>query len=291
MKVCNSYESLIIEVASGAAGEGDRLRLEEHTSTCEGCATEYARLTSLLATARLERVDPGDAYWQSYYAGIMERIDGKPSHERNSEMQPVGTAVGELSQRLDRLTDLLVPRHRWTTKFAMQWALAVLLVVTGVLLGRTFLSPTEIGPILAKNDTSSALLQQAALELRAHAYLDRSKTLLLGLVNFDVDEDDPSTLNFDRRQAIAGDLVLEASFLQDRLSPADHQRLRRLVADLEVILIQIANIESAYDVPEIEIVQSGVDRKAILFKIEVEEMRRDQAAMSATRSAPVTSSV
>ncbi len=285
--VCKNYISLITEVASGAAGEGDRLHLEEHTSTCDSCATEYVRLTSLLATARLEQADPDDAYWQSYYARVMERIDGKLSHAQNSEMQPAGTTGGELRQRLDRLTDLLVPRHRW----AMHWAMAVLLVVTGVLLGRTFLSPAENDRILAENERLGADIQQAALEMRAHAYLDRSKTLLLALVNFDVEEDDPSTLNFDRRQAMAGDLVREASFLQERLSPAEHQRLRRLVADLEVILIQIANIESAYDVPEIEIIQSGVNRKAILFKIEVEEMRRDQVAMSATRSATATSSV
>ena len=289
--VCKNYISLITEVASGAAGAGDRLHLEEHTSTCDSCATEYARLTSLLAMARLEQADPGDAYWQSYYAGIMERIDGKPSHPQNSEMQPAGTTGGELRQRLDRLTDLLVPRHRLATKFVMQLALAVLLVVTGVLLGRTFLSPAENDRILAENERLGADIQQAALEMRAHAYLDRSKTLLLALVNFDVEEDDPSTLNFDRRQAMAGDLVREASFLQERLSTAEHQRLRRLVADLEVILIQIANIESAFDVPEIEIIQSGVNRKAILFKIEVEEMRRDHVAMSATRSATATSSV
>ncbi|TDI71575.1 MAG: hypothetical protein E2O85_01945 [Bacteroidetes bacterium] len=291
MKACNNYTSLITTVASGAAGEGDRLRLEEHTSNCEGCAAEYVRLSSLLAAVRIEQEDPGDAYWQGYYKQIMERIDGIPSIAYSSEMQTTGSAGDVLRQRLVRLADWLVPRQRW----ALQLAVAALLVVAGVLLGRTFLSPVEIDPQLAENDLSSTQIQQNALEMRAHAYLGKSKTLLLGLVNFDLEEDDPSTLNFEKRRVIAGDLVREASFLQDRLSFAEHQRLRRLVADLEVILIQIANIESAYDVPEIEIVQSGVARKAILFKIDVEEMRRDDAAISTEfsnrRSAPATSSV
>jgi len=244
-----------------------------------------------LAAVRIEQEDPGDAYWQGYYKRIMERIYGVPSIAHSSEMQTTGSAGDVLRQRLVRLADWLVPRQRW----ALQLAVAALLVVAGVLLGRTFLSPVEIDPQLAENDLSSTQIQQNALEMRAHAYLGKSKTLLLGLVNFDLEEDDPSTLNFEKRRVIAGDLVREASFLQDRLSFAEHQRLRRLVADLEVILIQIANIESAYDVPEIEIVQSGVARKAILFKIDVEEMRRDDAAISTEfsdrRSAPATSSV
>jgi len=129
MKACNNYTSLITTVASGAAGEGDRLRLEEHTSNCEGCAAEYVRLSSLLAAVRIEQEDPGDAYWQGYYKQIMERIDGIPSIAYSSEMQTTGSAGDVLRQRLVRLADWLVPRQRW----ALQLAVAALLVVTSLL--------------------------------------------------------------------------------------------------------------------------------------------------------------
>ncbi len=287
MKVCNNYQSLIIDVASGAAGEGDRLCLEEHIVTCESCAAEFARTNSIVSIACMQPKDPGDAYWDGYYGRLAERMESEASRGTSSEMLPERTSGGALRLGLQSLTEFLFPRQRW----ALQLAVAVLLVATGVLFGRSVFAPSSDSTVLANNDADAGLLQQAALEVRAHKYLDRSKTLLLGLVNFNVGEDDPGTLNFERRQAMAGELVLEASFLQDQLSPTDQRRLRELIADLEVILLQIANIESAYDVPEIEIVQSGVDRKAILFKIEIEEMRRFDAAPSETRRAPANSAI
>jgi len=52
--------------------------------------------------------------------------------------------------------------------------------------------------------------------------------------------------------------------------------LRLLVSDLEVILLQIANLESEHNLSTIEMVQSGVDRRGILLKINLEEMRQTE---------------
>jgi hypothetical protein len=67
--------------------------------------------------------------------------------------------------------------------------------------------------------------------------------------------------------------VAESGQLQADLEGPDQQRLRELVADLEVILLQIANLEAQHDMPGIEMVQHGVERSAILLKINLEEMR------------------
>ena len=66
--------------------------------------------------------------------------------------------------------------------------------------------------------------------------------------------------------------VKEAAFLKTELTSPDQQRLHNLIADLEVILLQIANLESQIDVDGIEMVKSGVDRRGILLKINLEEM-------------------
>ena len=183
MKVCNNYQSLIIDVASGAAGEGDRLRLEEHITTCAGCAVEFARTNSIVSIARLQQTDPGEAYWDGYYGHLTERMEGEASPGTSSKMLPERTAGGALRLGLERMTEFLFPRQRWV----LQLAVAILLVATGVLFGRFVFTPSSDSPVLAENGSSEALLQQAALEARAHTYLDRSKTLLLGLVNFNVD--------------------------------------------------------------------------------------------------------
>ena len=49
-----------------------------------------------------------------------------------------------------------------------------------------------------------------------------------------------------------------------------------MVSDLEVILMQIANLESDYDLPAIEMVKSGVERRGIFLKINIEEMEKNQ---------------
>ena len=55
-------------------------------------------------------------------------------------------------------------------------------------------------------------------------------------------------------------------------------QIYNLISDLEVILLQIANLESEYNLPAIEMVKNGVDRKGILLKINIEEMRKYKSA-------------
>ena len=278
MKACNDFRSLMVEVAGGAAGEGDRLRLEEHMSMCEGCSQEFSRLTAVVDLTKAGHAEPGDAFWTGYYGRLQTRMEAE-------DASAVRRLPG-LSDVLDHAATLL-RAPRW----ALQIAVAVLLVASGILIGRSFFATESSRPEIASIPEEPGGLQSAALETRAHAYLDRSKTLLLGLVNFDLQEDDPGALNIDRRRQMAGDLISEASLLQKELTANDQRRLSELISDLEVILLQIANIETTYDVPEIEMVQSGVDRKAILFKIEVEAMRRQTGAASGGTSADVNSSI
>ena len=68
-------------------------------------------------------------------------------------------------------------------------------------------------------------------------------------------------------------MVKEAGLLKQQLkTPAQH-RLRELIIELEVILLQIANLETANDLTGIELIKSGIDRNGILLKINLEEMK------------------
>ena len=48
--------------------------------------------------------------------------------------------------------------------------------------------------------------------------------------------------------------------------------LKVLVEELETILIEIANLEEQEDLPDIELIRDGVDRKGILLKINIHQM-------------------
>ncbi len=246
MKACTEFTSQITEVVSGAADKGDRPLLLEHLHTCEACSEAFNSLQTIVG-ATSNKSDPGEAYWDSYYAKLSSRMAEKPSQV-------------PFSFRLVTLTP------RW----ALQVAAAVVLIVSGVLIGRITLT----GDSSSQQFAGAESTRPSAVQERAYSYLDRSKTLLLGVVNFDATQDDPNSLNLDRRRTMAGSLIQEASLLRADLSAADERRLSDLIADLEIILLQIANFESTYNIPEIEMVQSGVDRKAIMFKIDIESMRR-----------------
>jgi hypothetical protein len=45
------------------------------------------------------------------------------------------------------------------------------------------------------------------------------------------------------------------------------RRLRELVADLETVLLQIANLESGNDLEAVEFVKQGVENRGLLLKI------------------------
>jgi hypothetical protein len=67
--------------------------------------------------------------------------------------------------------------------------------------------------------------------------------------------------------------MVEAAALKKELGGAD-RRLERLLSDLEIILIQIANLEPDAGGSAIEVIRAGVEDGDILFKIRLNEARR-----------------
>jgi len=150
------------------------------------------------------------------------------------------------------------------------------LILIGVFIGKWYFGgrgPREDRSVpMSRQPFQTA--EQIALNERTHHYLQRSKVLLLGLINFDPETEDPYTLNLPQQKQISQRLVQEAGYLKDELSDHTDKQLLRLINDLEVILLQIANLESEQGLLAVEMVKSGVDRRGILLKINLEEMRR-----------------
>jgi hypothetical protein len=49
--------------------------------------------------------------------------------------------------------------------------------------------------------------------------------------------------------------------------------LRDLVGELELIMMQIANLETAGDMDAVELIRSSVDDRDVMLKINLEKMR------------------
>jgi hypothetical protein len=200
-----------------------------------------------------ERQDPGPDFWEDTGTGwrsASTRSRGVPRLVRPSAF-------------------VLFPA--WGLRFAA--ASALLLV--GILIGRTLL--VRRLPCCAvdprDHDPAPGVGAQASSPSSGRRTTsERSKLILLGLVNYDPAASDVYGLDLPRQKQLARALVNEAGSLKNDLKAPAQKRLRELVADLETILIQIANLESANDLEAVEMVKSGVEEKGIFLKINLTEM-------------------
>src|SRR6185436_3972918 len=114
-------------------------------------------------------------------------------------------------------------------------------------------------------------LSAEAVQKEVDAYLDRSRTLLLGLIHST--DSHPSAEMFATQQQVSRELIQQASLIESRLREPDRERFKQLIGDLTIILRELANYSNESGVPLIEIVRQGVDAKSIMLKINIEQIR------------------
>lgn len=262
---CRSYEELLAESVGGQLSDRDRERLASHLATCAQCREVSASFGSVVdIVTSVKRDDPGNEFWDGYFERLQERMDPTPSPLVPRERLSIRARIG-----------LALIRSGLHPAAFRRYAFAVVLIGFGFLLGRGFFSAGVDLPIDEPDTRTQHIVRASATEERAFSYLVRSKTLLLGLINFDPQSDDAELLNLPKRRVIADELLGEAVELRKELSETDQHRLEKMIADLELILIQIANIESNYGLHGVEILRNGVDQTGLLLRINVEEMRRN----------------
>lgn len=251
-KECRDYREWFAEALYGELAEGRAQKFQAHLDECGECRDEFARMRGTLQVMdRRETADPGAAYWDSFW-------------ERLEEKLPPAAQAGTAN------IVKLAPASRSSWLYRSVAAAAILLL--GIFIGKTFFSPAiDPDKIATANDP---LLQAAAVNARTQNYLEKSKVLLVGLVNFEPSENDPPSIDLTHFRRASRDLIAEAGYLKPALQQTRQQRLGKLVNDLELLLIQIANLEAENDISAIEVIKSGVDERGILLKINLEEMRQ-----------------
>ncbi len=254
MSECEKYKDMIVDALYGELSLEEKLVLEKHLKECALCRQEFEELTATMDTmSRRIRPEPEKEFFDGYWDRLAERMDKE---------RAVHTAK-------DKWWDFLIPRRKGLfPRWIFQAVVSVLLVVVGIYLGRTVFTAgqrTDQKDMLAQ--TVSRSDSQINVSQRAYDYIQRSKLIVLAISNFDFEKQDPYALDLPYQQQISRELVQEAGWLKEELSGRRHHRLQELIADLEVILLQIANLESESDLSTIELVQDGVKSRGILFKI------------------------
>jgi hypothetical protein len=260
MSKCRHVRTLFVDALYNELTAEQKKAFKMHLNGCSECSKAYIDFTVTLKTmSQRKRVEPDPDFWTGYWDRLAPRL--KVPAKKPSPIKDWRQWIPEF-----------LPLPRW----AYQVTAAVALLVIGIFIGRNALGPTrsvKIIPQLAERREISPGL--ASYQNRTSQYLEKSKILLLGIINFDAETEDPIALDFSRKQQISQELVQEAGVLKKGLTRyGAEDRFIELVSDLEVILLQIANLEKEHDLSAIDMVRSGVDRKGILLKITIEEMRR-----------------
>jgi hypothetical protein len=249
----------MIEACYGELDPAAKARFDRHVGSCRECSAELAALRSTLGLMdERRRSDPGTEFWEGYWDRLSRRMLWESIEE------------GRRPSLARRVAASLTPLPRWS----LQAAGAAALLIVGILIGSRI-----VGPPAGRPGTAAAsYAARAGAVLRAENFVERSKVLLLGLVNYDPATGDPYALDLGRKRTISRDLATEAPALRRALSAPGQKRLRDLVGELEVIMMQIANLEADQDAEGIELVKQGVDQRSIFLKIDLDRMGRGSRA-------------
>ena len=260
MSPFDAWRKRIPEALYGELDMETKEKLGRHLAACPACADLVREMKETLeAMAEDPTPDPGPEFWEGYWDALVSRMGCEAL--RAESLVPAGRPAGR--------------RVRPWTRWALGFAAAGALVVIGIFIGRTLERPRGDVARLAPTTPPAAVpaSAEAPLSARASRYLKRSKVLLLGVVNFDPRTGELDGLNPSLQRSTSVELAREAVVLKKELKGQD-PRLAQLVSDLERIFLQIANLKAEGDLAEVELIRTGLEQDDILFRINLNELRR-----------------
>lgn len=246
----SKFQLMMTDFYYREVNEAENTAFSDHLKSCSVCQAEYDKIAAALELMNNYKPENSETDSEKFWAGIESKLNAADAEQK--------TPVYRLSP------------------WMIQTAAAVILVVCGFFGGYYFFSSQQTENVTAESEKQTAdhpPVELVSLDEQTQKYFDKSKIMMMSLVNFDLTKDDPYALNLSYQKKISGELIAEAADLKDKLEHSNRPQLKKLVTDLEIILTQIANLESEKDLPGIELIRSSVDRKGVLLKIDIEAMK------------------
>jgi hypothetical protein len=246
----------LYDYLNGEIPAPERAAIQEHLDACPDCRASLETLRDASRIVPRGNRLPSDDREEAFWASLLDRVDDEIRIDRSVR----GSPIAEFRARVG-----IVRFRRLRLAAAGTGALAMAAMLLVLLWPRQTPAP-------AMPDGSPSAVQPAneAPEVlatrRLNEYYRRSKVLMVGLAN--MKEQEERQLDLSREQAQSRTLVREAREL--RRYPLDH-RSDRLVGDVQKILIGLSNINDTRKAPEVEILQAGIRRENLLFRVRMAE--------------------
>lgn len=250
-------QNQLYDYIQDALSEDDRRIVEDHLRSCEVCKCAVEDVKGVIEKFE-SLTNPADErnaeYWNNFTMSVERKI-------LTTQKKPVKPSF------IDQLYILFESNKK--TTFAISTAMLLMLVA-----GLWFQNkeqPVNIPP----HEISVQNQDTIMVEKRVGDYFRKSKTLLVGLTNLEVGQD--QSLDLNTEQNISRELINESRNL--RRQPIDI-RSAELMRDMENMLVTFSEISSQTTEKEFENIRQRIYRDNLLFKIRMAESAFDEESQS-----------
>jgi hypothetical protein len=261
-----SIRELLYDYVRGDIAPDQRLSIEQHLAVCPSCAEDVKTIRSLIAAVTPSLQQPSEQLPSEYWTTFVDNVEARLRSRHPAKEQ----VFEQLTQWIETAFTFRKPY------VVMSGALCL-----GIFIGVVIFMPTakeaqkpDLSLQQAQEESPTETTQAIVVADRARQYFRKSKVLLVGLTNMKLNVSQPIDLSVE--QAHSRELIHEARFL--KYAGLDN-RSTKLVNDLEKILIELANLEQHGDLPNVELIRSGIHQENLLFKIRMAESLFDTANM------------
>ena len=251
MTMHTSIQQQLYDYMHGGLTESERAAVESHLSVCPSCTQELEAINALTDLQRSAAYDAAAARPPEFWDELLDGVD-----RRIAPRAPARSLTGRV---LDWFTPDTLPQHRLALGIA-----GVLIVAGSALVTWTVMRQSPTVPVVA--ETIAVPSTVPVEQTRLQKYLRKSRTLLVGVANMNVSDDQQADLRAER--LISRELVSEARVL--RQDPLDIHAAR-LISDLEKIQIELANMGPESASPGVALIRQGIESNNLLFKIRIAE--------------------
>ncbi len=257
---CRDCEMLFDEYSAEELSDSEMASVSKHLESCPNCSRNFSEQEVI--TKPHKRVEPSEDFWE----GFTDRL-----HSRMVE-EGVVEESGTTTEKKRKSFEI------FTLSWLKQSIAAAAVLVIGIFIGSIFFSQSgELGEdsrnsglMIASDDKS-----EGALLTRASHFINRSRVILLAIDNFDPETEEAGVMDFAYQKSVTSDLVKEAALLKEGLGESRQRRLKELISDLEVILLQLANYDKGMEVETIKMVKDNRYINGVLYRIRVNDLRRE----------------
>jgi len=236
MDKCKKYIDVLID--GRYQGMDDNAKKEFESAMDKDCLEYFEKVKmTLKITEKFTIPDPGKKYWDSYWANIEKQLE-----QVNVQKTLPWSALLRVAA----------------------------ILCAGIFIGYLIFGQPDVPSEISDMDKKD--IHMASLNKKTANVLEESKVLLLGIVNMDTPSDGSQKIDFSFQKKISHDLLLQTADLKKQLRKVKNRRMVSLLDDLELILMQIANLEEEFDLPAIEMVKEGAENQSLLFKINMERL-------------------